>query len=90
MIILPIEKRWFDMIKSGIKTEEYREIKPYYDSRFKKVGSEFLVKLRNGYSTTRPALVCLCNLSKGIGKKEWGAPDSECYILSIKKIVKET
>ena len=34
MLILPIKKKWFDMIVSGEKKEEYREIKPYYDSRF--------------------------------------------------------
>lgn len=35
MLTLPIKKKWFDMIRSGEKKEEYREIKPYYDSRFK-------------------------------------------------------
>lgn len=34
MLILPIKKKWFDMIKSGEKKEEYREIKPYYTTRF--------------------------------------------------------
>lgn len=38
MLILPIRKKWFDMILSGQKKEEYREIKPYYDIRF---GNEF-------------------------------------------------
>lgn len=33
MLVLPIKKKWFDMIKSGEKKEEYREIKPYYHSR---------------------------------------------------------
>ena len=33
MLILPIKKKWFDMIKSGEKKEEYREIKQYYDTR---------------------------------------------------------
>lgn len=33
-LILPIKKKWFDMIASGEKKEEYREIKEYYDSRF--------------------------------------------------------
>lgn len=33
---LPIKKKWFDMILSGEKKEEYREIKPYYDSRFER------------------------------------------------------
>ncbi len=33
MLTLPIKKKWFDMILSGEKKEEYREIKPYYDAR---------------------------------------------------------
>lgn len=33
MLTLPIKKKWFDMILSGEKKEEYREIKPYYTSR---------------------------------------------------------
>lgn len=35
MLTLSIKKKWFDMIKSGEKKEEYRDIKPYYDSRLK-------------------------------------------------------
>ena len=31
MLILPIKKKWFDMIASGEKKEEYREIKRKYD-----------------------------------------------------------
>lgn len=34
MLTLPIKKKWFDMIKSGEKKEEYREIKPYWSTRF--------------------------------------------------------
>jgi len=34
MLTLPIKKKWFDMILSGEKKEEYREIKPYYETRF--------------------------------------------------------
>ena len=34
MLTLPIKKKWFDMIFSGEKKEEYREIKPYYETRF--------------------------------------------------------
>lgn len=47
-MILPIKKKWFEMILAGEKTEEYREIKPYYDTRFGNlfgsiwVGSELL------------------------------------------------
>lgn len=34
MLTLPIKKKWFDMIVAGEKKEEYRDIKPYYDTRF--------------------------------------------------------
>lgn len=37
MLTLPIKKKWFDMIKDGIKKEEYREIKPYWTRRFIKI-----------------------------------------------------
>ena len=33
MLTLPIKKKWFDMIKTGEKKEEYREIKPYWTKR---------------------------------------------------------
>ena len=35
-LTLAIKKKWFDMIASGVKLEKYREIKPYYQSRFNK------------------------------------------------------
>ena len=31
---LVLKKQWYDMIDSGHKTEEYREIKPYWIKRF--------------------------------------------------------
>ena len=34
MLTLPIKKKWFDMILSGEKKEEYREINRYYKGRF--------------------------------------------------------
>jgi hypothetical protein len=30
MLTLPIQKKWYDMILSGEKKEEYREIKQYF------------------------------------------------------------
>ena len=35
MLTLPIRKKWFDMILSGEKKEEYRELKEYYETRFR-------------------------------------------------------
>ena len=30
VLTLTVSKQWFDMISAGEKTEEYREIKPYW------------------------------------------------------------
>ena len=33
ILSLPLKKEWYNMIESGIKTEEYREIKQYWIKR---------------------------------------------------------
>lgn len=33
---LPLKKEWYEMIESGVKTEEYREIKQHWAKRFLK------------------------------------------------------
>ncbi len=100
MLILPIKKKWFDMIKSGEKKEEYREIKPYYSKRFGFEDDEELrlhtiqtaktVRFRNGYSKTSPTIECEVVITKGLGKPEWGAEPNKLYyvlkILSVEKI----
>ena len=35
-LTLPLKKKWFDLIKSGIKKEEYREASCYWTSRLLK------------------------------------------------------
>lgn len=37
MLVFNLKKEWFDKIKSGEKTHEYREIKPYWDKRLLKL-----------------------------------------------------
>lgn len=34
MLIFPLKKEWYEKIKSGEKTVEYREVKPYWTKRF--------------------------------------------------------
>lgn len=34
MLIFPLKKEWFEKIRSGEKTVEYREVKPYWTKRF--------------------------------------------------------
>ena len=76
---LTLKKKWFDMIASGEKKEEYREIKHYWMDRLIKKGDpgkwtnkdengiEFnkydFVEFRNGYAKTAPTMLVE---SKGI------------------------
>lgn len=95
MLTLPIKKKWFDLIKAREKIEEYREIKPYYASRFFKnyldsgCGLEWVLNndpevyrhiiLRNGYSSNSPSIQCYVRIKKGYGKPEWGAEPNKLY-----------
>lgn len=95
MLTLTIEKKWFDMILSGEKTEEYRELKRYYDSRFRNAAmlknqeyqASVSEKFRNGYAPDAPCFLADCKLTVGEGKPEWGAvPGTEYYILKMKNV----
>lgn len=95
MLTLPIKKKWFDMILSGEKKEEYREIKPYYTSRlFKNCNFSsrdvmenytpdncFEVIFRNGYSKNSPSIKCKVSCWCNYGKKEWGAEPNKLYFV---------
>ena len=47
---LHVDYRWYDMVKSGIKTEEYRINKPYWVNRLTEIKyGKLLFSYRNGY-----------------------------------------
>lgn len=91
MLTLPIKKKWFDLILSGEKREEYRKLSPYYTSRFQNLfhgdTDEKEICFRNGYSSTSPSVVAVCTVDIGEGREEWGAePGKVYYRLHIKRI----
>lgn len=91
MLTLPIKRKWLDMIASGEKKEEYRDLTSYYDTRFSNVGKfmdrgkqQFYVMLRAGYRKDSPHIVVECWLDIGEGRPEWGAePGKEYFRLHI-------
>ena len=48
ILYLTLKKQWFDMINDGIKTEVYREIKPYWIKSIEG-GKYDNIYIRNGY-----------------------------------------
>jgi hypothetical protein len=85
---LTLKKKWFDMIASGEKKEEYREMKPYWDKRL--VGKRYdAIQFRNGYAKDCPTMMIELNgIFSGWGITEWGASERETvYILMLGKIL---
>ncbi len=101
MLILPIKKKWFDMILFGEKQEEYREIgfincatfaadteKFINQLRDIGVGGSIFICFRNGYNKNSPSFVAKCSLSIGTGNEEWGAErGKEYFVLTVKEIL---
>lgn len=67
MLILPIKRKWIDMILSGEKKDEYREIKPYWTVRiirwlgFPKSETDTVLDLLKTQGTIKPLPVVLQN-----------------------------
>jgi hypothetical protein len=38
ILYLPLKAEWYNLIESGVKTEEYRQIKPFYIHRLSCIG----------------------------------------------------
>lgn len=85
---LTLNKKWFDMIKSGEKKEEYREIKRYWEVRLKNKKFD-AVQFKNGYSKDAPFfLIELQDIKVGCGKPAWGAPKNKwVYVLKLGSII---
>lgn len=79
---LTLHRRWFDMIQTGQKKEEYREIKPFWITRLNKDYTR--VEFINGYHTDADRFtVGLKKISVGYGRKDWGAPRKKVFILLL-------
>jgi len=82
ILYLTIKRKWFIWLLFQVKTEEYREIKPYYQSRLLGQKRYDAVCFINGYESNSPrATFTLKGISIGIGKNKWGAPATEEVII---------
>ena len=88
------------MIESGVKTEEYREIKPYWSKRLTGVEHPRFSVLygyrsanQKGYThtkfsygyTKRTMTFEIKEISIGKGNPEWGAPKEDVFIIKFGK-----
>ena len=82
-----LKKKWFDMILSGEKKEEYRDLKPYWINRLTSVNKTEIqssedvifnqcdtITFSNGYAKDRRRFVIeVKKIRIGFGKLDWGA-----------------
>lgn len=84
---LPLKAKWYKMQESGEKTEEYREITPYWYKRLDIRKGYTHVCFRYGY-TKRHFIHRLDSITIGRGKPEWGAPiDRDVFIIQHHKVI---
>jgi hypothetical protein len=78
---LTLKKKWFDMIASGEKTEEYRTPSAWIFSRL--IGKSYdVVEFANGYGKHVPRVVVkYFGWHQGPGRSEWGGTWQNRYVV---------
>lgn len=78
---LVLKKKWYDMIASGQKKEEYREITDYWIKRIS--GKEYkFVTFYLGYAKNRPSMTYEMRTPLiGFGILQWGAELGKKYFV---------
>lgn len=86
ILYLTLKKQWFDMINQGIKTEEYREIKPYWTKRLENKTYDVVI-FKHGYAKDAPTMSFEINsIEIKEGNTKWGAiPNQKYYVISLGK-----
>jgi hypothetical protein len=88
---LNLKRKWFDMILSGEKKEEYRKSSAYWTGIFSRTvrlkgknyhPTDVTICFSNGYSKNRRQLFIECEgVHIGEGRPEWGAEKGESYFV---------
>ncbi len=98
---LTLKAKWFEMIESGVKTEEYREIKSYWYDRlilrfddargcvFKPFAT---ITFRNGYQRDAPSMkVEVLDIAINQGNQSWGAVEgTDYFVFKLGKIIERS
>lgn len=89
--ILPLvlEGTWYDMIASGEKEEEYRDIKPYWTKRMERLNDAFwvgerVVSFSRGYKKADMFFLIdfIDKRSKSL-HPEWGEPETPHFVIKL-------
>lgn len=86
-LFLSLKARWYEMIESGVKLEEYREIKEYW---LKRLADKKFRRVQFSYGYTKRTMTFLCDgIEIGTGNPEWGAePGKEYFVIKLGRRIK--
>ena len=88
---LSLTYHWYDMIATGVKKEEYREVKEFYIKRLYDTDRHFkhydAVRFHRGQGGKVSILVECKGIRIGLGKPDWGAPEEDVFIISLGEII---
>ena len=89
---LTLKKKWFDMILSGEKKEEYRDVKQYWIDRLKLSKQYDVIKFKNGYSkNARQMVVEFKGCEIGSAVHEWSDGwQGQVFIIKLGNILETT
>lgn len=84
---LTLKRTWFKMVCSGVKTEEYRDCKPYWAKRLENKTYD-MVEFRNGYRPDSPCIIrpfrgCVVRSGSDCRHPDWGEPTRDHYVISL-------
>ena len=65
-LYLPLKKEWYEMIESGVKTEEYRDIKSYWVQRLTRYGNDKLNSILYAEFLASSSEVLMLNIEQGL------------------------
>lgn len=96
---LTLKKKWFDMILSGDKKEEYREVKNYWIHRLTQIFTDVSdpiypivyshIVFKNGYGKNAPEVIIECKgISIGYAKPEWSDNwQGDVFVIKLGEII---
>lgn len=86
ILYLNLTKYWYDLIECGYKKEEYREIKPYYDSRLEGKSYDQVVFINGYHKDARRMCFVITGIKKAKGVADWGGnPHGKQWVIYLGK-----
>ena len=86
-LTLILTKLWYDLILCGFKKEEYREIKPFWNSRLEGKSYKQVVFINGYHPDARRMCFEVLDIKKDYGNPDWGGDlNHKDWVISLGKM----